>query len=79
MTFVSQASAGSFAPTRDDVVAAMEEIVKAPVLPGTVERSREGIIVDVPAAQGKQIAEVTHTSSHIPTQSRPSSVRATQH
>ena len=59
MTFISQAAPNSSAPTRDDVVAAMEEIAKAPVQPGSVERSREAILVDVPAAQAKQIAEVT--------------------
>ena len=60
MTFLSQAAPNSIAPTRDDVVSYMESIVGASVQPGTVERSREAVIIDVPAAQGKQLAEVTH-------------------
>ena len=67
MTFISQAAPNSIAPTRDAVVSYMESIVGSTVLPGTVERSREAVIVDVPTAQGKQIAEVrqTHTHTHI--------------
>ena len=64
MTFISQAAPNSTAPTRDEVVAAMEEIVRAPVLPGTVERSREAVVIDIPATQGKQIAEVRRTDPH---------------
>ena len=66
MTFISQAAPNSAAPTRDDVVAAMEELVNEPVVPGTVERSREAVLIDVPATQGKQIAAVSH--SHTPRQ-----------
>ena len=61
MTFIAQSPPGTQLVTRDEVVEAMEAIVKTPIVAGTVERSRDAVVIDVPVAQAKQIAEVRHT------------------